>query len=160
MSLTFARPRVIPALVAVGFFAVVAAVTLGVPELSTAPDDFVITTADIGNAFFDEFLAVFEIVAVLLVAALVGAVYLAVPEKTRRDAVRKAVEAKPRVTVEDDSGTRTGAETGVVADTDTDTDTQTKDDTETETGASEEEEEDREGDNEADEEDDEDEEVR
>ncbi|MDZ7688860.1 MAG: hypothetical protein U5J64_09105 [Halobacteriales archaeon] len=98
----FERPRVLPALVVIGFFTLVAVVVLGTPEISTAPEgiDFP-TTADIGDAFFGEFLGVFEITAVLLVASLVAGVYLALPEKTRREAVRNAVEAKPRVEGDD-----------------------------------------------------------
>lgn len=98
----FARLRVLPALVVAGFFVIVAGVTLGTPEIGAAPDvtEFP-TTADIGDAFFGEFLGVFEITAVLLVASLVAGVYLALPEETRREAVRKAVKAKPRVESDD-----------------------------------------------------------
>ena len=92
------RPRVLPMLVVAGFFVIVARVTFGTPEIRTAPEGVEFpTTADIGDAFFAEFLGVFEITAVLLVASLIAGVYLAMPEKTRREAVRKAVEAKPRV---------------------------------------------------------------
>lgn len=111
----FARIRVLPALVVAGFFVLVASVALGTPELGTAPDfaDFP-TTADIGNAFFGEFLGAFEITAVLLVASLIGGVYLAMPEEARREAVRKAVEAKPRV----ESGDLGREQEGVEDDTD------------------------------------------
>jgi len=92
------RPRILPALVVIGFFALVATVTFGTPEIGTAPEGVESpTTADIGDAFFAEFLSVFEITAVLLVASLIAGVYLAMPEKARREAVMKAVEAKPRV---------------------------------------------------------------
>jgi hypothetical protein len=109
----FARIRLLPALVVAGFFVVVASVTLGTPELTTAPEgvDFP-TTADIGDAFFGEFLGAFEITAVLLVAALIAGVYLAMPERTRREAVRKAVEAKPRVKSDDLGREQEGGEDG------------------------------------------------
>ena len=94
----FERPRVLPAVVVAGFFALVATVTFGTPEIGTAPEGVEFpTTADIGDAFFAEFLGVFEMTAVLLVASLIAGVYLAMPEEARREAVRKAVEAKPRV---------------------------------------------------------------
>lgn len=93
-----ARPRVLPALVAAGFFAAVAGVALETPETGEESEGVEFpTTADLGEAFFAEFLGVFEITAVLLVAALVAGVYLAMPERARREAVRKAVEMKPRV---------------------------------------------------------------
>jgi NADH:ubiquinone oxidoreductase subunit 6 (subunit J) len=94
----FERPRILPALIVLGFLALVTSVTLGTPEIGTAPEGVEFpTTADISNAFFAEFLGVFEITAVLLVASLIAGVYLAMPEQARREAVRKAVEAKPRV---------------------------------------------------------------
>jgi len=99
----FARPRLLPALVAAGFFAAVAGVAFETPGTGGGSEGVEFpTTADLGEAFFAEFLGVFEITAVLLVAALVGGVYLAMPEKARREAVRKAVEMKPRVEGDDD----------------------------------------------------------
>ena len=93
-----ARPRLLPALVAAGFFVAVAGVALETPGAESESEGVEFpTTADLGEAFFAEFLGVFEITAVLLVAALVGGVYLAMPERARREAVRKAVEMKPRV---------------------------------------------------------------
>jgi NADH:ubiquinone oxidoreductase subunit 6 (subunit J) len=97
-----ARPRLLPALIAAGFFVAVAGVALGTQEAGTGTGGIEYpTTADLGEAFFAEFLGVFEITAVLLVAALVGGVYLAMPERTRREAVRKAVDMKPRVEGDD-----------------------------------------------------------
>lgn len=97
-----ARPRLLPALIAAGFFVAVAGVALGTREAGTGTGGIEYpTTADLGEAFFAEFLGVFEITAVLLVAALVGGVYLAMPERTRREAVRKAVDMKPRVEGDD-----------------------------------------------------------
>lgn len=109
--MNFARPRVLPAVVVAGFFVAVAGVTFGTPGIQTPPEgvDFP-TTADIGDAIFGEFLGVFEFTAVLLVASLIGGVYLALPKKTRREAVRKAVEAKPRV--ESDELNQEGADDG------------------------------------------------
>lgn len=99
----FARPRVLPALVAAGFFVAVAGVAFGTQEAGTGTEGVEFpTTADLGEAFFAEFLGVFEITAVLLVAALVGGVYLAMPERTRREAVKKAVDMKPRVERDED----------------------------------------------------------
>jgi len=98
-----ARPRLLPALIAAGFFVAVAGVVFGTQETGSVTEGIEFpTTADLGEAFFAEFLGVFEITAVLLVAALVGGVYLAMPERTRREAVRKAVDMKPRVERDED----------------------------------------------------------
>jgi len=93
-----ARLRLLPALFVALVFVGFGSVVLETPALWETPEGIEgPTTGVIGEAFFEEFLAVFELTAVLLVAALVAGVYLAKSEESRSDAVRKAVERKPRV---------------------------------------------------------------
>jgi NADH:ubiquinone oxidoreductase subunit 6 (subunit J) len=96
-----ARLRPVPALLVATLFVGIAAVALETPALADTPAGIEGTTTDvIGDALFGGFLASFEIVAVLLVAALVGGIYLAKPEASRGEAVREAVDAKPRTETE------------------------------------------------------------
>ncbi|MFP4189109.1 MAG: NADH-quinone oxidoreductase subunit J [Halobacteria archaeon] len=92
------RVRVLPALLVTLLFVGIGSVVLETPALAETATGIDGTTTDaIGNVIFDDFLAAFEIVAVLLVAALVGGVYLAKPDKSRGEAVREAVRTKPRI---------------------------------------------------------------
>jgi len=94
-------PQPLPAVLALGIFGAVAAVVFDASVLWSEPPGPVgpetPVTPVIGETFFAEFLSVFEIAAVLLVAALVAAVYLAKPHEGKREAVRRAVEEKPLV---------------------------------------------------------------
>ena len=93
-----ARVRLLPALLVAVLFVGIGSVVLETPALAETATGIEGTTTDaIGNVIFDDYLAAFEIVAVLLVGALVGGVYLAKPDETRGEAVREAVRAKPRV---------------------------------------------------------------
>jgi len=104
-----ARFRPLPALLVTVLFVGVASVTLGAPSLAEAPAGVEGTTTDaIGEVIFGDLLPAFEVVAVLLVAALVGGVYLAKPDESRGEAVREAVRAKPRV--ETDKEVKDGSE--------------------------------------------------
>jgi NADH:ubiquinone oxidoreductase subunit 6 (subunit J) len=96
-----ARVRLLPALLVALLFVGIGSVVLETPALAETATGIEGTTTDaIGNAIFDDFLGVFEIVAVLLVSALVAGVYLAKPDEPRGEAVREAVRAKPRVETE------------------------------------------------------------
>jgi NADH:ubiquinone oxidoreductase subunit 6 (subunit J) len=97
-----AKVRFLPAALVAVLFIGIASVVLESPSVSDMPAGIEGTTTNlIGNVLFDDFLAVFELVAVLLVAALIGGVYLAKPEESRGDAVREAVDMKPRVETEE-----------------------------------------------------------
>lgn len=95
------RPRAIPAMLAGGLFLVLASAGLTTPEFggesASLPDR--VTTA-LGETMFESFIAPFEIVGVLLLAALIAAVYLAQRGEGKRDAVERAVEEKPRIDAE------------------------------------------------------------
>jgi NADH:ubiquinone oxidoreductase subunit 6 (subunit J) len=95
-----ARVRVLPAVLVTLLFIGIGSVVLETPALTDAAGIEGTTTDAIGTVLFEEFLAAFEVVAVLLVAALIGGVYLAKPEETRGETVREAVRAKPRVETE------------------------------------------------------------
>ncbi|MDY6780578.1 MAG: hypothetical protein SV760_08560 [Halobacteria archaeon] len=92
------RPKVIPGLLVILLFGVIGTVAVDTPALASQPTGFdggVTTT--IGQMLFDEFLAAFEMIDVLLVAALVGGLYLAKrDDEKKRESVEKAVEMKPR----------------------------------------------------------------
>jgi len=104
------RIRLLPALVVALLFVGFGSVILG-SALDTPPAGIDGTTTDvIGESIFDDFLASFELVAVLLVASLVAGVYLAKPEQSRREAVREAVRSKPRTDTDKDSGGNDGTE--------------------------------------------------
>jgi NADH:ubiquinone oxidoreductase subunit 6 (subunit J) len=93
-----ARVRVLPALLVALLFVGIGSVVLETPALGETAAGIEGTTTDaIGEAIFEDLLSAFEMVAVLLVAALVGGVYLAKPDEPRAEAVREAVGAKPRV---------------------------------------------------------------
>jgi NADH:ubiquinone oxidoreductase subunit 6 (subunit J) len=93
-----ARVRLLPALLVTLLFVGIGSVVLETPALADAAAGIEGTTTDaIGTVLFDDFLAAFEVVAVLLVAALIGGVYLAKPEESRGETVREAVRTKPRV---------------------------------------------------------------
>ncbi|MFP4632676.1 MAG: hypothetical protein ACLFMT_04480 [Halobacteriales archaeon] len=92
------RPRPWHAAVVAGLFAVVARTAadadalVGTPRGVEPP-----VTAALGETIFDVHLAAFEMVAVLLVAALVAGLYLARPSERRGEVLRATVERKPRV---------------------------------------------------------------
>ncbi|MDY6764074.1 MAG: NADH-quinone oxidoreductase subunit J [Halobacteria archaeon] len=91
----FTRIRVLPALLVLGLFLMISRISLNAPFSEAAGMSPPVTTA-IGEALFTKFLAPFEIIDVLLVAALIGGVYLAKRERMR-ETVRKAVEQEPRI---------------------------------------------------------------
>lgn len=93
-----ARFRILPALLVALLFVGIGTVVVGSPTFAEPLVGIDGTTTDvIGDALFGDYLGAFEVVALLLVAALVGGVYLAKPEVARGEAVREAVRAKPRV---------------------------------------------------------------
>jgi len=98
LGLELERPRILPGIIALGILISIVAVVFDGSGLWVEPAGIgEPVTPVIGEMFFEEFLSVFEIVAVLLVASLLGAVYLAKPYEEKREAVRRAVEGKPRV---------------------------------------------------------------
>lgn len=92
------KVRVLPALLVALLFVGIVVVVLDTP-LGTGTG-VEATTYAVGETIFDDFLASFELVAVLLVASLLAGVYLAKPDESRGEAVREAVSAKPRVEAE------------------------------------------------------------
>lgn len=92
----FERPRVLPFLIVAGLFLVIAGVALNAGIAAPAGFEGAVTPL-LGLALMTEYVAAFEIVAVLLVAALVGGVYLAKRAPEEHEAVERAVDMKPQV---------------------------------------------------------------
>lgn len=92
------RIRAIPAMLAGALFLLLASAGLASPELAgesaALPDR--VTTA-VGETLFGDFVAPFELVGLLLLAALIGAIYLAKRGEGKREAVETAVREKPRI---------------------------------------------------------------
>lgn len=97
LSRYLASPKPIPFVIAAAFFTVVATVTLGAETLWREPAGLeppVIPV--IAESLFSTYLGAFEVMAVLLVAALVAGVYLAKPDVPREERLEDTVETKIR----------------------------------------------------------------
>lgn len=90
-----AKPRLIPGLIVAGLFLV-----FSIVGLSTAPSPPTgfqpPVTPLLGEALMLDYVAAFELIGVLLVAAVVGGVYLAKRAPEEHEAVERAVDMKPQ----------------------------------------------------------------
>ncbi|XGI84255.1 NADH-quinone oxidoreductase subunit J [Halorutilales archaeon Cl-col2-1] len=88
------RLRLIPGAIVTALFVMISTVAVGTPFPAPRPVTGDVTYM-IGTVLFDEFLAAFEIIDMLLVAALIGGLYLAKRDKGEERDVGGAVEKKP-----------------------------------------------------------------
>ncbi|MFL5712341.1 MAG: NADH-quinone oxidoreductase subunit J, partial [Chloroflexota bacterium] len=75
------QTQAVPAAIAAIIIAIVIALAIGATDWGEAADRVRLATNDMSIALFDDFVLPFEIVSVLLLAAVVGGVYLAKREK-------------------------------------------------------------------------------
>ena len=75
------QTQAVPAAIAAVVIAVVIGLAIGATDWGEAADRVRLATADLSKALFNDFVLPFEIVSVLLLAAVVGGVYLAKREK-------------------------------------------------------------------------------
>jgi NADH-quinone oxidoreductase subunit J len=75
------QTQAVPAAIAAVVIAIVIALAIGATDWGEAADRVRLATNDMSIALFDDFVLPFEIVSVLLLAAVVGGVYLAKREK-------------------------------------------------------------------------------
>ncbi|MDY7081446.1 MAG: hypothetical protein SXQ77_03345 [Halobacteria archaeon] len=92
------RIKIIPALLVIGLFSMIAGIGMNSPFTTGEASGLTppVTTA-LGETMFTDFLAAFEMIDILLVAALIAGVYLAKREKEEMEAVKEAVKSKPQV---------------------------------------------------------------
>ena len=75
------QTQAVPAAIAAIIIAIVIALAIGATDWGEAADRVRLATTDMSKALFNDFVLPFEIVSVLLLAAVVGGVYLAKREK-------------------------------------------------------------------------------
>jgi NADH-quinone oxidoreductase subunit J len=75
------QTQAVPAAIAAIIIAIVIALAIGATDWGEAADRVRLATNDMSTALFNDFVLPFEIVSVLLLAAVVGGVYLAKREK-------------------------------------------------------------------------------
>ncbi|MEZ4226232.1 MAG: NADH-quinone oxidoreductase subunit J [Polyangiaceae bacterium] len=74
---TSRRRRPLAAFTSLGLFALLALAIIQTPQLPQAPASRVTTTAELGRSILGEHLLAFEVLSVLLLAAMIGAIVLA-----------------------------------------------------------------------------------
>lgn len=77
--------QAVPAAIAAVVFAILVAATVGATEWDAAGGRIATATDDLARLLFEDFVLAFEVIGVLILAAVVGGVFLARRETTRPD---------------------------------------------------------------------------